>query len=70
MLRSKGIGVNLHYIPIYLHPYYKRLGYKKGLCPKAERYYKETITLPLYPGMSNSETEEVVKFTKNAINNL
>lgn len=65
-LRSKGIGVNVHYIPIYQHPYYKRLGYKNGLCPKAERYYEEAITLPLYPAMSDAEAKKVVRFTKSA----
>ena len=69
-LRSKGIGVNVHYIPIYYHPYYKRLGYKKGLCPKAEKYYKETVTLPLYIKMSNSEIERVAKLTKRVVSNL
>jgi len=68
-LRNKGIGVNVHYIPIYYHPYYQKLGYKKGLCPKAERYYKETITLPLYPQMSDSEVETVIKLAKRTVNN-
>jgi len=66
-LRSKGIGVNLHYIPIHLHPYYAKLGYKKGICPKAVEYYKETITLPLYPDMSDAQMKRVVRLTKNAI---
>ena len=69
-LRSKGVGVNLHYIPIYLHPYYKKLGYKKGLCPMAEKYYREATTLPLYPQMSDSEVEGVVNITKRAVSNL
>lgn len=67
-LRSMGIGVNLHYIPVYLHPYYKRLGYKKGSCPNAEKYYRETITLPLYPAMSDSEVKKVARATKRVIN--
>ena len=60
ILSAKGIGVNVHYIPIYLHPYYKKLGYRKGLCPEAEKYYKATITLPLYPAMSGAEIKKVV----------
>ncbi|HHU91799.1 MAG TPA: UDP-4-amino-4,6-dideoxy-N-acetyl-beta-L-altrosamine transaminase [Halanaerobiaceae bacterium] len=48
-LRSKGIGVQVHYIPVYWHPYYQDLGCKKGLCPEAETVYKRIITLPLYP---------------------
>lgn len=60
-LREKGIGVQIHYIPVYYHPYYQRLGYKKGLCPEAERYYKETITLPLFPKMTDKNTQDVIK---------
>jgi dTDP-4-amino-4,6-dideoxygalactose transaminase len=66
----ENIAVNLHYIPIYLHPYYKKLGYKKGLCPEAEKYYKETMTLPLYPAMSNSQAERVISIVKDAVNIL
>ena len=64
------IGVNLHYIPIYLHPYYKKLGYRKGLCPKAEKYFKETMTLPLFSKMSDSEVKKVTIAVKNAVDNL
>ena len=69
-LLSKGIGVNVHYIPIYLHPYYKGLGYRKGLCPRAEKYYRETITLPLYPGMRYSDAKRVVEAVKDVVGNL
>ena len=69
-LMTKNIGVNLHYIPIYLHPYYKKLGYKKGLCPMAEKYYREAITLPLYPSMSDNEVRRVISVTKTVINSL
>lgn len=50
-LRAQGIGVNVHYVPIHLHPYYQNLGYKKGLCPVAEAAYENILTLPLWPGM-------------------
>ncbi len=69
-LIAKNISANLHYIPIYLQPYYKKLGYKEGSCPKAEMYYKETITLPLYPAMSNAQIKKVIEVTKAAINKL
>ncbi|MFC1621719.1 UDP-4-amino-4,6-dideoxy-N-acetyl-beta-L-altrosamine transaminase, partial [Candidatus Omnitrophota bacterium] len=68
-LKQRGIGVNVHYIPIYLHPYYKDLDYKKGLCPKAEQYYKETITLPLHPVMSDADVKKVVRVTKEVLRN-
>jgi dTDP-4-amino-4,6-dideoxygalactose transaminase len=68
-LRAKGIGVNLHYIPIYMHPYYKKLGYQKDLCPLAEKYYKETMTLPLHPAMSVSDIKKVIMSVKDEVNN-
>lgn len=59
-LQAENIGVNVHYIPVYYHPYYKRLGYEKGLCPNAEKLYERIITLPLYPKMSEKDIEDVV----------
>lgn len=60
-LRAQGIGANVHYVPVHLHPYYQRLGYKKGLCPVAETAYDEILTLPLWPGMDDSDTERVAR---------
>jgi UDP-4-amino-4,6-dideoxy-N-acetyl-beta-L-altrosamine transaminase len=60
-LLELNIGVNLHYIPVYYHPYYKALGYKKGLCSEAEKLYEEIITLPLYPGMSEDDVIYVIE---------
>ena len=48
LMWSNGIGVNLHYIPVYLQPYYKKLGFHSGYCPEAELYHKEVITLPIF----------------------
>ena len=59
-LRARGIGVNVHYIPIHFHPYYKALGFTKGMFPNAETYYKNAITLPLFPTMTDEEQREVV----------
>jgi len=59
-LQAENIGVNVHYIPVYYHPYYKRLGYEKGLCPNAEKLYERIITLPLYPKMKDKDIEDVV----------
>lgn len=58
-LRSAGVGVNLHYIPVYLQPYYQRLGFKEGHCPEAERYYAEAISLPMYPGLMQGGQQRV-----------
>lgn len=65
-LRENNIGVHVHYIPVYWHPYYQKLGYKKGLCPNAEALYQNLITLPLFPKMENSDIEDVVKGLKKA----
>jgi len=66
-LRSAGIGVNLHYIPIYLQPYYQRLGFKPGYCPEAERYYAEIISLPMFPALTATEQDQVVNALRRAI---
>ena len=59
-LRKRYIGVNVHYIPVYYHPYYRKLGYEKGLCPVAEALYEEIITLPLYPTMEIADIHYIV----------
>ncbi len=60
-LRAEGIGVNVHYIPVHLHPVYrKKLGTKEGMCPIAERVFTTIITLPVWPGMSDGDTEDVI----------
>ena len=66
-LRAAGIGVNLHYIPVYLQPYYQRLGFKSGYCPEAERYYAEIISLPMFPALTAEEQDQVVNALRRAI---
>lgn len=66
-LRAAGIGVNLHYIPVYLQPYYRALGFAPGHCPEAERYHAEAITLPLYPGMSEKDQDYVAATLRQLI---
>ena len=63
-LRGKDIGVNVHYIPVHPQPYYEALGFKSGDFPEAERYYQEAISLPLYPGLSESDQDYVVATLK------
>lgn len=60
-LKAENIGVNVHYIPVYYHPYYQKLGYKKGLCPNAEKLYERIITIPLYPKMTDKDVKDVVE---------
>jgi len=59
-LRTVGIGVNLHYIPVYRQPYYARLGFMPSDFPQAESYYAEAISLPMYPGLTETEQAQVV----------
>lgn len=59
-LRRDGIGVNLHYIPVYLQPYYAAMGFRPGHCPEAERYYAEAISLPMFPGLTEEQQDRVV----------
>jgi len=59
-LREQGIGVNLHYIPVHIQPYYESLGFRVGDYPNAERYYGEALTLPLYPMLTEKDQERVV----------
>ena len=59
-LTSAGILVNLHYIPVYLQPYYAKMGFREGYCPNAEQYYSEAISIPLYPGLTETQQDLVV----------
>jgi UDP-4-amino-4,6-dideoxy-N-acetyl-beta-L-altrosamine transaminase len=64
-LRLAGVNVNLHYIPVYRHPYYKSLGFKDGYCPEAENYYVEAISVPMFPAISDEQLEFVTKVLIN-----
>lgn len=66
-LRSQGIGVNLHYIPVHLQPYYRNLGFGPGQFPEAERYYAEAISLPMYPTLGDAQQAEVVAALQHAL---
>ena len=60
-LRANGIGVNLHYIPVHLHPYYvKRFGTGPGLCPVAEKAFNQILSLPIFPSMTDDMVDEVI----------
>jgi UDP-4-amino-4,6-dideoxy-N-acetyl-beta-L-altrosamine transaminase len=64
-LRTAGIGVNLHYIPVYRQPYFAKMGFDPQDWPEAEKYYSEAITLPLYPGLTSDQQHEVVSNLKD-----
>jgi perosamine synthetase len=59
-LRAENIGVNVHYIPVYWHPYYVDMGYRRGLCPESESAYERLITLPLFPAMTDRDVSDVL----------
>lgn len=59
-MRKKGLGVQVHYVPVYRHQYYRDLGFKRGECPKAEDFYRREISIPIYPAMKNDDVEYVI----------
>jgi dTDP-4-amino-4,6-dideoxygalactose transaminase len=65
-LRSRGIGANVHYAPVYLHSYYQHRGYAKGLAPVAERASRHILTLPMFPAMTEADVNRVVEALKAA----
>lgn len=66
-LRSKNIGVNLHYIPIHTQPYYQKLGFESGDFPNAEQYYQEAISLPLFPTINEDDFKSVIEAIKDVL---
>ena len=60
-LAAENICCNVHYIPTYYFPYYQKMGYRKGICPKAEKLYEEIISLPLYYAMTDRDVEDVIR---------
>ena len=65
-LRASGIGVNVHYIPVYRHPYYRARGFRETVYEHAEAYYAQAITIPMFPGLTDSDIERVVREVKRA----
>jgi len=59
-LRAENIGAAVHYVPAYWHPYYESLGYRRGLCPRAESAFERLVTLPLFSAMSPADADDVV----------
>lgn len=69
-LRKVGVGVNVHYIPVYKHPYYQENDYRSVCCPNAEEFYARAITLPLYADMTEEQVDYVVKNTLAIVERL
>lgn len=66
-LQKENIGVNVHYIPVHLQPFYQKLGYGKGICSQAENVYEEIITLPLFPKMTEADVWDVIKAVRKVL---
>jgi UDP-4-amino-4,6-dideoxy-N-acetyl-beta-L-altrosamine transaminase len=66
-MRESNILVNLHYIPVYFHPYYQKLGFEKGYCIEAENYYKSAVSIPIFPTLSNDDQSMVIETIKSLI---
>jgi perosamine synthetase len=66
-LRAENIGVNVHYIPVPWHPYYRKLGYTKGEWPVAEDAYERVISLPIWPGMADNDVEDVISAVRKVV---
>lgn len=66
-LRARGVGVQVHYLPVYLHPYYQDLGYKAGVCPVAEAFAASCLSLPLFPGMSGDDQSFVIEAVRQTV---
>lgn len=65
-LRELGLGVQVHYLPVYRHPFWENMGYREGLCPKAEDFYQREVSLPIYPLLSDADAGRVVETVKVA----
>ncbi|NPA14774.1 MAG: UDP-4-amino-4,6-dideoxy-N-acetyl-beta-L-altrosamine transaminase [Aquificae bacterium] len=70
LLRKEGLGVQVHYIPVYWQPYYHKLGYKRGECPMAEEFYKSEISLPIFPSMDDKTVKEVINRVNKVFQSL
>lgn len=66
-LSAENVQCQIHYVPVYWFPYYKHLGYEKGICPNAERMYEGIMSLPLFPKMSNQDVEDVIQAVKKVV---
>jgi UDP-4-amino-4,6-dideoxy-N-acetyl-beta-L-altrosamine transaminase len=66
-MRSHGVGVNLHYIPVHMQPFYKEMGFRIGDFPESEKYYSEAISLPMFPNLTEEDQEKVVEVLSSLV---
>lgn len=68
-LHSGGVGANVHYIPVYLQPFYRGLGFAAGMCPQAETYYRTALSIPLHPSIDADDQAVVIEAVRKAVRN-
>ena len=68
-MSAENVQCQVHYVPVYWFPYYKHLGYEKGLCPNAEEVYKGIMSIPLYPKMTYDDVADVIHAVKKVAEN-
>jgi dTDP-4-amino-4,6-dideoxygalactose transaminase len=68
-MSAENVQCQIHYVPVYWFPYYKHLGYTKGLCPNAESVYEGIMSIPLYPKMTDQDVEDVIHAVKKVVDN-
>ena len=68
-MSAENVQCQIHYVPVYWFPYYRHLGYEKGLCPNAEEMYKGIMSIPLYPKMTDQDVDDVIHAVKKVIEN-
>jgi dTDP-4-amino-4,6-dideoxygalactose transaminase len=66
-LRSQGIGASVHYIPVHMQPYYRRMGFQPGHCPVAARYYRHAVSLPMFAALEDGDITRVVSALREAL---
>lgn len=66
-MRTAGIGVQVNYLPVYWHPVYARMGYRRGICPNAEAFYSQELSLPMFPDLTDAQVDQVVEALQNAL---
>ena len=66
-MAAENICCNVHYIPVYWHPYYQKLGYKKGICPNAEKLYEEMMSLPIYYSLTDQDVDDVIMAVRKIV---
>ena len=66
-LTAENVVPQVHYLPVYWHSYYEKLGYERGLCPEAEKLYEEIMSIPLYYSLTDEEVEDTIRAVKKLI---